>query len=306
MLIPDYIKVVENPYNDKFSKKRKGIMVGGPWTEGIANFVRDNAIKAIYLNSAKGWNQSDYGFLSKMDTVEELNIISSTATNLFAIEGMMSLVELSITTTTKDKIDFRKLPNLKKCYLYWWSGAESILDCAGLESLYLDKFKVRDYSNLEKLSHLKSLTISNSPIDSICWLNNYQDLIELEFYNCKKLKEFDPIRNCVSLKKLVIDSSKLLENIKFVEVLNNLEILIVSDCSEITSINVLAHTKSLKAFAFSGSTVIMDGNLSCLDTLPSLSMLMFQSRKHYSHKLIKNWDWDNFNCPSQLLIKTES
>ncbi|WP_392383831.1 leucine-rich repeat protein [Marinomonas primoryensis] len=302
-LIPGYIQVVVNPYNNSDSKKRKGIIVGGPWTDAILKFVRENGIQAIYFNSAKGWKDSDYSFLSKLDTVEELNIISSTATNLSAIEGMVSLVELSITTSTKDKVDFLKLPNLKKCYLYWWSGAESILDCVDLDTLYLDKLKVKDFSKLEKLSQLKSLTVSNSKIDTVDWLSNYQELIEFELYNCKKLSEFDAIRNCLALNKLVINGSKSLENVNFVEALADLEVLVFSDCSEIDSIHVLSKLKNLKSFSFAGSTAIEDGDLSVLETLPKLSMLMFQARKHYTHKLIKKWDWNNFNHPSRLLEK---
>ena len=32
-------------------------------------------------------------------------------------------------------------------------------------------------------------------------------------------------------------------------------------------------------------------------------MLMFKGKKHYTHKLIKQWDWRNFNSPDTLLEK---
>lgn len=300
-VIPENVEVVVNPYNSNDSAKRKGLIVSGIWTNAISNFIRENEIKAIYLNSAKGWKDSDYSFLSELDKVEELNIISSTATKLSAIEEMVSLVEISITTSTNDEVDFRKLSNLKKCYLYWWSGAKSIFDCIEIEALYLDNVKLKDFSQFRNMKHLKSLTISNSKIDTIDWLSDFKNLTEFELYNCRKLGEFDTIRECFALKKLVINGSKLLKSISFVEALPDLEILSISDCSKINSIDAISKLRNLKAFSFAGSTVIADGDLNTLISLPKLSMLMFQARKHYTHKLIKNWDWNNFNKPSKLL-----
>jgi len=299
--IPGYVQVVVNPYSDKDSKNRKGIIIGGPWTDVIALFIRDNDIKAVYLNSVKGWCDTDYSFLCQLNSIEELSIISSEATGLMAIEEMVNLRELSITTSTKDKVDFTKLLKLEKCYLYWWKGAQSILECIQIKNLYLDKLKLKDYTKLTNLKYLDSLTIANCQVESIDWLKDYNNLNELVFLNCKKLNDFSPIKNCSSLKRLTISGSKLLNDLNFVKGLNNLEVLVVSDNSEINSLAPLVKIRSLKALSFAGNTVIKDGDLSVIIDLPKLSMLMFQARRHYSHKLIKKWSWKNFDTPDTLL-----
>lgn len=299
---PENVQLVTNPYGRSDSKKRKGIIVSGIWSDSITSYIRENNIRAVYLNSAHGWSDVDYGFLAGLNTIEELHIISAVANNLSSIEKMTSLVELSITASTKDEIDFQKLSALKKCYLYWWAGAESILNCNDVEILYLDRFKIKDLSSLKKINKIKSLTIANSNIDNIDWLMDFHHLIELELINCKKINCFDSIKNCYLIKKLAISGARTLNNIEFLSMLSELEILVLSDCSEIDSIAVVSNLNNLKAFSFAGNTSIKDGDLGPLVDLPKLAMLMFQERKHYTHRLVKKWNWENFNNPSKLLV----
>lgn len=299
--LPVYVDYVINPYDTSDSKNRPGVLVNGPWQDSITKYIRDNNIKALYINSSKGWRGDDFSFLKALDTIEELDIICSSATNLNAIEKMSSLVELSITTTTKDRVDFSQLLNLKKCYLYWWTGAQSIFYCSSLEELYLDKLKLKDYSKLSSLKNLKALTIANSTIDQADWLTSLTNLISLSFLNCRKFNDFAYIAQSTQLNKLVFDGCKLVDDLNFAASLTELEVLITADCGEIDSIRALEHLQKLKAYSFSGNTNIQNGDLSVLTELPELAMLMFQSRRHYSHKLIKKWDWSNFNQPDVLL-----
>ena len=43
-----------------------------------------------------------------------------------------------------------------------------------------------------------------------------------------------------------------------------------------------------------------------LTYLPVLSMVNFNNRRHYTHKLNKAWNWDNFNIPDSNLIIAKS
>ena len=80
-------------------------------------------------------------------------------------------------------------------------------------------------------------------------------------------------------------------------------LLCISNNGDIDSLLPLANLKQLKALAFSGNTKIVDGELSILTTLKSLAMLNFSPRKQYTHKLIKKWNWKNYNNPDTLLVK---
>ena len=76
----------------------------------------------------------------------------------------------------------------------------------------------------------------------------------------------------------------------------------LNDNRLLKSLKPLKDIKSLKAFSFTGEkTMIEDKDLSVLTTLPKLSMLMFGHRRGYSHKLVKQWDWKNYDNPDKLL-----
>jgi len=301
--ISDYVEVVVNPYASLSPKNRKGIMVGGPWAKEITEFIKDNDIRAVYLNISRGWKGSDYSFLAELTTIEELNIITSDAHNVSSIESMSSLKDLSLTCSTKEKVDFSKLKNLEKCFLYWWPGASGIFECVSLKCLYIDEAKLKDYSPLGALKNLQSLTIGNSPVKSISWLSELNDLTELTMLNIRTLNDFSPIEYCKQLKRLTIRGSKSLADLGFMSSLSKLEFISISDNSEINSLKPLSGLNNLKALSFAGSSIIKDGDLSILETFPKLSMLMFQGRRNYSHKLIKKWDWKNFDNPDTLLQK---
>jgi hypothetical protein len=69
-------------------------------------------------------------------------------------------------------------------------------------------------------------------------------------------------------------------------------------------VQFLKPLQRLRAVAFPGArTTVADGDLGPLTELPELAMLMFGARKHYSHRLVKPWNWQNFHVPDRLLEK---
>jgi hypothetical protein len=297
----NYAKIVTNPYSSLESKGRKGLMVEGPWDPSLVEFIARNEITALYLNGSKGWSTEDYSFLSQLKTIEELDIIAAESHHLDAMQEMPRLQELSLTTSTDSVIDFARMQNLEDCFLHWWKGAQSIFDAPALKSLYLDEIKIKSYAPLERLTALESLTLGNSNIEDLSCLKSLQRLTKLELLNCRKIVDFSPIASLKELRRLRIEGSKQLCTIDFVASLKALEVLLVGDNGTIDSLQPVAELKQLKAVAFNGSSKIGDGNLACLTQLPQLAMLMFASRRHYTHRLIKPWSWKNFDSPDTLL-----
>jgi len=297
------IETVVNPYNDPLSKGRKGLLVKSPWSLDYVEFIQKNDIKALYFNSAKGWRQSNFGFLSELNGIEEINILCPKLDNFKAIEYIRSLEDLSVTGVVADTVDFTLFPVLESCYLYWWRGAESILNAPGLKQAYLDKIKLKDYGQLCNLKSVHRLTIGNSPMSSLEWLKGFeQKLSELSLLNCKKIEDFSSVSTQTELRKLAISGSPKLYDLEFLASITKLDILDLSDSGSLKSLQPLKNIKSLKAFSFAGEkTTVEDKDLSVLTTLPKLAMLMFGQRRGYSHKLIKKWDWQNFDQPDKLL-----
>ena len=278
------------------------MLIKGPWHDSFSQYILDSNIKALYLNFAHKWSCDDYSFLRNLKSIERLGILDAPSTGLEAIEEMESLVDLSISTYHKSKIDFTKLPKLKYCSLDWYKGTESILDVASLTHLYIDEFKTKDFSKLANLKSLEFLAIKNSNIEDIGCLSGLINLKKLELINCKKLTDFMPITQLKNLEWLSIDGTKEVGNIEFVRNMTSLKILDVSDTNNISTIEPLKDLIGLKAVAFVGNkTTIVDGDLSYLTKLPNLALLWLAPRKHYSHKLIKQAHWDNFDKPDTLL-----
>ena len=298
---PDNVEEVCNPYNSELSTGLPGVMVSGDWDEAVDQYVRAADIKAVYLNSAKGWKGTDFSFLDRLYRVEELNIIASKGEHLEAVEGMVQLRSLSLTCDTRSTIDFSLLGQLTDCYLLWWKGANSIFDASKLERLYLDGARLEDFAPLGNLSDLRYLTVANSNIADLEPLQTLHRLECLELINCRQLKQFETLGNLPGLDRLTIRGCKSLHDLGFLRSLRNLEVLILSDNDKIASLSPVSGLKKLKALAFAGNTNIEDGDLTVLTRLPQLAMLMFASRRHYSHKLVKTWNWKNFEQPDTLL-----
>ena len=301
------IEIVTNPYNNPESNNYLGVFVTGVWSDSFVDFITQHKVQALYLNSAKGWRGGDYSFLQELPMIKELQILTGEqAVNLTAIECMPNLTDLSVTCLTNEVVDFTKLPNLKTSFLLRCTGASSILWCHQLEALHIDKLKVRDYSLLGSMSSLRFLAVNNSPINSVDWIEGLHALNKLWLINCKKIEDLAPIAKCSEIEWLRINGYGDIEDLSFLSQLKKLKILDLSDCGELGNLSVMSYLKSLKAFAFAGrKTKVTDGDLSILETLPKLAMLMFQPRKNYTHRLVKRWSWDNIDIPDALLERVK-
>ena len=303
--ISEYFEDVINPYNVKSYTFGKGLMLK-KWDDSILKYVYQNNIESIFINISRGWNGgADFSFLSELTTIKELSIIVGESKNLSSIEKMLALESMDLTINGKEFVNFTKLQNLKNCFISWWPKATSILELNSLEELYIDNLRLKDYSSFTIQSNLTKLTIGNSSIDNLSFLNKLQDLTVLNFFNCKKITDFSMVGSCFNLKKIDLRGC-FLNNLDFIKELKYLEVLLIGDAGDIESINEISNLNKLKAISLSGKTNVLDGDLTPLTYLPVLSMVNFNNRRHYTHKLNKAWNWDNFNIPDSNLIIAKS
>jgi hypothetical protein len=84
---------------------------------------------------------------------------------------------------------------------------------------------------------------------------------ELEVHTCRAIRRIDEIRSLSRLKKLHLNND-----------------------GEIESLKPIADLTKLESVLFYESTDIVDGDLSPLLRLKSLSRVSFRNRRHYSHR----------------------
>ncbi|MCM8537737.1 MAG: hypothetical protein NE334_17480 [Lentisphaeraceae bacterium] len=289
-----------NPYNEVDDPGFECATVVGDWRDEFVEFLRNHKIEHLNLNYAKGWTEHDYSFLSKLKYLKKLTVIDGDADNLDSIEELENLEDLHISYEPNDYIDFSELKRLKTCFLGFTEDIESIFDVTSLESFSLGRLKMQNDYNFEKLTRVKSLSISNSNIDSISFLECMPDLESLTLENCRKLKDFRSISSLNKLKYILIDGCKHLKSIDFLNHTTLLEHIVIADCT-IDSIKPISKNKNV-LHVMLPQINILDGDLSPLEDFTTLLTLFINDRRHYSHKFLKR-NRDNLEVPESLVVK---
>lgn len=302
-------EIVTNPYGVPVSPFRDepvaadipGLMIQGAWTPDIAAHMSSNEIRGLYLNHARGWECTSYAFLRDLPWLRLLDIIDLPIEDLSSVSELHSLTHLSLQAQITGPVDFAALEQLRQCHFTWWRGARGIFECSSLEKLDIRSVKDAELAGLSQLQNLRTLTLQGN-IRSLESLSALQKLEKLELIDCRNLEDLSALERLPNLRWLAIDGSKKLRSLGPVGKAETLQVLDLSNIGAIPSLSFLASLKKLRALAFAGTnTSIEDGDLSILESLPDLSMLMFASRKHYSHRLLRQWDWNDFYQPSRLL-----
>ncbi|PKA10625.1 hypothetical protein CH372_18460 [Leptospira meyeri] len=303
------MKVTYNPYetgksilNLEGDYQIKSLLLEGEWNNEVYKFIEKNNILGLYFNFVKGSNASNFDFLEYIKNFQLLNIISCPIDNLDQIKYFSDLKVLSLQCHINRKTDFSNLKNLEKCFMNWVKGAESIFNCEKIKFLTLDSFKSKFLPENWICTEIEQLDIYKSDLTNLEKLKTLRKLKKLSLFDCKNLNDISSLECMENLQWLTIDGSKLIENYNSISNLKQLKILNLSNTGKIPSIEFIKNLNNLKGFAFAGSnTFIEDGNLKHLTNLNKLSMLMFSHKKHYTHKLLKNWNWENYDFPDVLL-----
>ncbi|TGK83770.1 hypothetical protein EHQ31_03395 [Leptospira montravelensis] len=303
------MNITYNPYETSNTKLNfeenynvKSILLEGEWNNDVSEFVLKNNILGLFYNFVKGSKATNFDFLEKLSHFQLLNIISTPIDNLDKIKYLSELKVLSLQCHIKKRIDFSNLQKLEKCFLYWNKGADSIFKCNNIKNLSIDSFKSKyipqNWSN-EKLIQLE---IYRSDLVDLKKIKLLKNIRKLSLYDCKKLSDLDDLELFENLEWQTINGSKQIKNFTVISKLKKLKVLDLSDSGNIPSIEFIQNLIKLQSFAFAGSnTYIEDGDLLPLTKLKKLSMLMFTPKKNYSHKLLKKWNWENFDSPEVLL-----
>jgi len=260
----------------------KRLIVTGPWNSHGISEIDISSVTEVVLNYAHGFCSSDISFLSGFKNVRNIHILTSVQTGFEALTSLPTLKTLSISPPPNAVIDFTNIPSLRHCSIQWWNGANSILDCNMLESLYISHSKEKDLKFLEKLSRLKSLTISQSTIHSLVGLEKLKMLTKLELIHLKTLSTFGQLNDCSNLEELSIHRCSKFKDVAVLSELAKLRKLTIDIRGNIPSISKLISLPSLANIDLGGSTIVDDGDIECLLKFLSLKFVNFRNRKHYN------------------------
>ena len=277
--------------------------INGKWKDEYAEILVKKGVRHLFLSTALGWTCDDYDFLLRLKSLETLDIHDNRDIYMTQIESLRDIRTLELSILHYDNIDFSVFEYLENFYCDAEKAIPSIFQCTTLKTLYLDEFKMGDKHNLSQLKILESLSIGNSNITNIDWLQSMPNLKKLVILNNKKIEDYKPISTVKKLTWLELRGVKNLHTIDFLADLTDLEVLLL-ECGGIDSISPISNHKNLQAISFSGSKfIINDGDLSPIETLNNLSMLSIVNKKTYNALINNLWNWNNYGKPKHDWIK---
>jgi hypothetical protein len=267
----------------------------GPWRDEYAKYFTADDYAALEINDSKGFVGDDLDFLADLPMLRELEVIAAVKSDK-GMRHCSKLERLSLTTASKDQVEFHAFLALRDVFLADLKGKESILERPSVQSLHLYGYPYSDLHPLHRLTGLRCLELGPArrleSLDGLQILRQRLDMLgvhhapeladvqaltevpgltELEFYSCRRLADLSPLQALASLRRLLL-----------------------VDCGKLRSLRPLRQCRELRTLLFYGSTKIEDGDLSVLEELPHLEETSFQNRRHYNKRREDLTAWGPF------------
>lgn len=253
------------------------------WSRECEDVLKDQQLLVV-LNQARGWKARSVSFLAGLE-IERLAILAHVPLEgLESVGQIRNLKMLSLNCEPKRKVSLDGLENLSDCWLSWSKHYESVFLLCSLKKLGFSDFPYRDLSKLIGLNDLEELRIKGGKLSSFYGIQAFSDtLMSLELCALRRIDRLDELEQLHKLERLRIDGCRKVKSILPLKNLTNLRSLTLSDLGELDSLTPIQRLIHLEDLVFAESTDFLDGDLSCLGSLPSLREVAFQPRSHYSH-----------------------
>lgn len=260
------------------------LVVSGPWDNQWAEFVRKEGIEALYLNYTKGWKGENLDFLAECPHLTKLKVLDWGISDVRGISALSKLEYLSLHCKPGKAPDFSALSRLKSCTLSWMKGGEPLFECKALEHLGLDGYSGTSLGKIGSLSGLRELGLSNATkLASLDGIGGLARLESLTLTRLGSLVSLGPVAALSALERLTLTQCRKVGDVKALAALPKLKHLVLEEMGELESLTPLEKVPSLESLQFIG-TKVADGKLGGLKCLPNLSDVLFENRRHYSHK----------------------
>lgn len=249
--------------------------------DSYLKYIKENDIKWISLSNLY-YSTENIDFLVDCSFIEKLSITSTSILDYSGLKHLKNLKSLSL-EEPKGKVDLSNTTSLEVLSTELSKNVIGLDKLHKLRILKLWKYnpKSKNLIELNSLTSLEELYITQSNITSLEGCSNFANLLKLELNYLTKLEYIDEIeKNADTLISLRFDSCKKLKNHDYVTCLRKLELLAFDECGEIPSIRFIKRIPNLKSFIFV-NTNIVDGDLSACE---GLDYVGFLNKKHYSHK----------------------
>jgi hypothetical protein len=241
-------------------------------------YIQDNDIKNISIDITI----EDFSFIKEISFVEEIYISRNVdKEKLYLLKDVKRIV-VNI-EKGEPNLNFSKFPKLEILSIDWHKNFPDLSKNFRLKDLSIWKFKpaTKSFAEIKLPNSLQKLHITESNIINLEGLN-LNHLEEFQAHYCNSLKSLNGIKYISdSLEILILDYCRKLDDYDEIKVCTKLNKLVLGDCGPIPTLKWLSQLSNVKHFSFYG-TKLVDG-----DTSPCLTIdfVSFQNEKHYNHKI---------------------
>ena len=190
-------------------------------------------LRKITISELRNLSKVKVNFCSSLEKLEinSDSIFEEHPIQEIDLKGCSSLLEL----------DLSSFENLKKLI-----GLDTLIN---LKKLNLSNSKYLNLNELIKNSIFHNMTelslYDNKKLDSLKFINQFPELVELDVNNCNLIRNLKLIRKHNTLKKLNLSYCESLEDISDIEKLSNLNELDISDNKKLVDFSPISKIKNL-------------------------------------------------------------
>lgn len=250
--------------------------------EGI-DYIRRHDLRFVGINSFAGFTGNNISFLRDVrDFVEGISIPESHF-DTSVLNELGRLLFLGFADNKNTDIDLSNFPNLSTLACEYSNRLLSLESCEQLRNLTLTKFKspTGTLEELPKLASLASLDLFIPNIVSLAGIEKFQILRKLTLFRARHLEDISALQGIkATLADLEYDQCKKIRNYEALAEMANLKRLIIGNSAPIASLSFVKSLSKLEFISFVGTNIV-DGDLS-----PTIGIgyVGFEDRRHYSHK----------------------
>lgn len=274
----------------KVARRRDGrsemFVTDEPWDPAYAEWFEDGTCDGLVIGAPtrrKSGPAVDLAFLPDVAGLRSLRILSGVP-DLSPVTRCSGLVRLRLPGSATPELDLSGLRGLRELEAPWPVVARSLPLMASLDDLVLPEWKGASLSVLGPKPALRKLRLeaSRNHVTDMEGAALLPALCELRLYD-GRLARSELLAGAAALEDVSLLSAKT-DTIAFVSSLALLQRLELENSGDIASLAPVADHPALREVIVSGSTRIVDGDLSpLLDNARLTFAAVERGHAHYSH-----------------------
>ncbi len=247
--------------------KVKEAHVVGNDIAGSMDWIKENGIEYINMNSAHGWVDGfSLDFVKEYPWIKGVWLVTG-GTDITPLNNLPNLERYGSSSESKRGfLDFKNVPKLKDLTFKWNPKLYvNFLACKNLKSLNIYSLPFDSLEFVSSIPDIEILEINKSiKLETLKGIGHLKNISRLEFYSVPKLANINYLKTTApSLKKLSFELARKVEGFEVLDHLTNLESFYIYESAPIHSIQFLKSLKNLK-YAYIG-TEVLNGDVDFLE-----------------------------------------